>query len=495
MAPFDTENSVNDDEQSSVIKGSSSKASGAPVEKINPLGREVTLLSAVMLNVGQITGSGIYAVPGTIFSSVGSIGMLFIYWILGPLFAFAGLTLYSELASMFPNRSGAEVVYLEQAYPRPRFLVSSTFAVTAVLMSFSASNAVVFAQYTLTALEIPLTDFNQTLTALLVVLVTVGVVAVSTKWSLRLVNFLTIVKIMSLAFMVVTGLAVLLGLTHIKDPYANFHNLFEGTSSNPNALATALLSKVKVNHAFVGWHNAYNVLGEVKGRDPVRTVRKASIISLSLMTVLFLLVNIAYVAVIPREDIRNSGQLIAAVLLVSFFSSTRPFGTPLGPAILKVGLTYFVILAVPAQDAFNFVLDLASYPNLIFQSAMCVGVWVLRKRRALAGQARSLLQAHNSVVITYLLSCIFLLVMPWVPPEPGHADVSFWYATYCVAGLALIALCGIYYYIWIILLPKLGGYEVVEEFETLPDGARNARLVRRYKSVDDPRQSLLSSTE
>ncbi|KAG6908688.1 hypothetical protein DXG01_003702 [Tephrocybe rancida] len=334
-------------------------------------------------------------------------------------------------------------------------------------MSFSASNAVVFAQYTLTAFEIPVTDFSQTVTALTVVLVTVGVVGVSTKWSLRIINILTIVKVLSLAFMVITGVAVLLGLTHIKDPYANFHNLFEGSSTSPNALATAL---VKVNHAFIGWHNAYNVLGEIKGPNPVRTaVGQTRII----------------------REVARQGLLP----FPSFFSSTRPFGTPLGPAILKIGLTYSVILAVPAKDAFNFVLDLASYPHLVFQCAMAVGVWVLRKRRALASIPRSLFEARNSIVIAYLLSSIFLLVMPWVPPEPGHADVSFWYATYCVAGLAIIACCGIYYYIWIVLLPRLGGYEIVEEIETLPDGARNTRLVRKYKEVDDPRHPLLASTE
>ena len=47
----------------------------------------------------------------------------------------AALAVYTELASMFPNRSGAEVVYLEQAYPRPRFLVPVSFAVTTVLLS------------------------------------------------------------------------------------------------------------------------------------------------------------------------------------------------------------------------------------------------------------------------------------------------------------------------------------------------------------------------
>jgi hypothetical protein len=101
--------------------------------------------------------SGIYASPGVIFSSLGSVGLLLLFWALAPIFAFgasvesglvlkaelrtglmciAGLSLYSELASMFPNRSGAEVVYLEQAYPRPKFLVSTLFAVTAILLSF-----------------------------------------------------------------------------------------------------------------------------------------------------------------------------------------------------------------------------------------------------------------------------------------------------------------------------------------------------------------------
>lgn len=63
----------------------------------------------------------------------------------------AGLTIYSELASMFPNRSGAEVVYLEQAYPRPKFLVPVSFAVTTVLLSSVAINFTKFA-YLLTLL-------------------------------------------------------------------------------------------------------------------------------------------------------------------------------------------------------------------------------------------------------------------------------------------------------------------------------------------------------
>src|SRR5882762_9328209 len=53
--------------------------------QVNPLGREVTLLSAIMLNVGTILGSGIFSVPGVILKSVGSVGLLLAFWIIIPL--------------------------------------------------------------------------------------------------------------------------------------------------------------------------------------------------------------------------------------------------------------------------------------------------------------------------------------------------------------------------------------------------------------------------
>lgn len=43
---------------------------------------------------------------------------------------------YTELASFFPGRSGAQVVFLEHAYPRPRFFVPITFAISSVLLSY-----------------------------------------------------------------------------------------------------------------------------------------------------------------------------------------------------------------------------------------------------------------------------------------------------------------------------------------------------------------------
>ena len=56
-----------------------------------------------MLNLGEMLGSGIFSVPGIVLSSVGSIGMFFLAWLLAPIFAmgrsckYYPLTLYINI--------------------------------------------------------------------------------------------------------------------------------------------------------------------------------------------------------------------------------------------------------------------------------------------------------------------------------------------------------------------------------------------------------------
>ncbi|KAI0322592.1 amino acid transporter [Amylostereum chailletii] len=504
-------------------------APGAPVERHNPLGRNVTLWTAIMLNLGALLGPGIFAVTGVILNSVGSVGLLLTFWLITPIFAFAAVLAFGELASMFPDRSGATVVYLEQAYPRPKFFVPIAFAVTSVLTSFSGTSSVVFAQYVLSIFDLEVTPYRQTVLALAVAAFGIGVVGTSTKWSLRAVNILTIAKVLSLIFVALTGIAVLAGFTRIEDPFANFQHLFRGSSTNLNALATAL---VKTHWAFYGWVNSFSVLSEIKTAQPARTARNAALISVALVTLLFFFVNVAYVASVPIDEIKGSGQLVASLMFKhvfgeswtakclpvmvalsclgniiaitvgqarvlrevarqgmlpypQFFASTHPFGTPLGPVLIKLALTVTVILLLPAKDTFNFLLDLASYPNLVFQVAAGAGVWVLRRRRAKEGLPRAPLEVWNVVLVLYLAQNVVQIVVPWVPPEPGHADVSFWYATYCVVGLGILVACAVYYYIWIIYLPRRGGYEIVEKVVDLGEGAFTSSLTRKYHGQSD----------
>lgn len=53
-----------------------------------------------------------------------------------------------------------------------------------------------------------------------------------------------------------------------------------------------------------------------------------------------------------------------------------------------------------------------------------------------------------------------------------------WYGTYCVVGVVLVLSSMLYYWIWMILLPRLGGYEMVQETVTLEGGALTNRFQR-----------------
>ncbi|TFK28169.1 high affinity methionine permease [Coprinopsis marcescibilis] len=495
---------------------------GAPTEKISPLGYHVDAVSVVFLNISKMIGTGVFTTPGSILKGVGSVGLSLIFWVIGYFFAGAQLAVYLEYVSYFPHRSGADVAYLEKAYPRPRFLMPTVFAVQSVLLSFSSSNAIVLAQYLLVAGGAETTPWRVRGLAVGAYTVIVLIGIASTKWSLRLSNAIGVVKVLTLLFIAITGLVVLGGHTSVVDPHANFRNSFQGTSSNGNGLATSL---VKVNFAYSGFENAFNVVNEVK--NPVKTMKRYAPISLTIVFVLYMFANIAYFAAIPKESIRTSKELTASLFFTAvfgttravtalstlvavssfgnllavvigssriirecgrqgvlpyprFWASTRPFNTPLGPYLLKWVLTVIVIIAPPAGDAFNFIVNLQSYPANVFSLLLTIGLFSVRKRRLSIGAPRAEFLAWNAVLAFTMLVNVYLLVLPWVPPEGGiyAGDVSFFYATYCIVGLAILGVSGAIYALVIIVLPKYGNYTFRQLLEKLPDGAQTNRLVK-----------------
>lgn len=63
-----------------------------------------------------------------------------------------------------------------------------------------------------------------------------------------------------------------------------------------------------------------------------------------------------------------------------------------------------------------------------------------------------------------MLSNIYLVIAPFVPPEAGqnvYESLPYW--IHCVVGFGVIFAGGIYWFIWAKLLPKIGKYELVRE--------------------------------
>ena len=193
--------------------------------------------------------------------------------------------------------------------------------------------------------------------------------------------------------------------------------------------------------------------------------------------------NLLSVLIGQSRVLRECGRQ-GVLPFTKFWTSTRPFGTPLGPYFVKWAVTIIMIIAPPAGDAFNFVVDLANYPANVFNFLLAAGLLLTRYRRGKAGMPRSQFRAWHVAVAFNILANLYMLVAPWYPPTSGATggDVSFWYATYIVVGLSVIAFCGGYYFVWCKVLPLLFGYELRQTILDLDGGATAHKLVRVPKT-------------
>ncbi|KAI0539308.1 high-affinity methionine permease [Xylaria digitata] len=500
------------------------EAVGAPVESKSPLGYHVGWTTVIFLNVNQMIGTGIFSTPGTILARTGSIGLALFYWVIGIFLAIAGFAVYLELASYFPNRSGSEVVYLEQAYPRPRHFFPISFAFYSVVLSFSASNAIVLSNYLWALAHKTPTGWQVKGVAVAAYTLAAICVIAHNKYSLWATNIIGGVKILTLIFISITGFVVLGGrVPRVPDPGANFRNAFEGTTTNGNDLSVAL---VNIIFAFSGYANAFALVNEIK--NPIPTLKRNGAISVSVVSVLYILCNIAYFSAVPKETFAKSkataasvffaavfgegraqdalnalvlisafGNLLAVLIgqsrllreigrqgvlpFTEFWVSTKPFGTPIGPYILKWVVTIIFIIAPPAGDAFQFVVSLKSYPDGVFFVAMAIGVYIIRYRQKRLNRERPAFKAWDICLVFFLLVQLYTIATPWIPPKGGPyaGEVSFWYATYAAVGVGVIVLCAIYYVIWMYALPKWKGYQLRPEILNIDDqGANTHRLVK-----------------
>jgi len=297
----------------------------------------------------------------------------------------------------------------------------------------------------------------------------------------------------------------------------SWDGLWEGSNWHWGTLTTAVF---KVSYSYAGLSNLNNVLNEVK--DPVRTLKTVAPAALLTACSLYLLANFAYLSVVPLEEVKESGQLIAAlfferifgdvggrillplavaisaagnVMVVTFtlarvnqeiarqgflpyskyLSSSAPFGAPLGGLIVHYIPSFLVIAIPPRGDVYNFILDVEGYPGQFAALAISFGLIYLRYHRP---DLKRPFKAWLPAVWIRIAVCLALIAGPFFPPEKGRADVGFWYATYAVVGVGLI-LFGIGW--WAVVfwgLPRWRGYRVEEEVEVLEDGTSITKLVR-----------------
>ncbi|KAJ1659841.1 hypothetical protein IWQ61_001151 [Dispira simplex] len=436
------------------------------------LPRTMGALSGTALVCGLMIGSGIFSTPATVLLQAGSPGMAMVLWGIGALVTLCGALSYVELGAMLPV-SGGEQTYLEYAFRKPKALFAFLFCFCMIICirpGSAAANSTVFGKYLLYAGFGPRStivndyvaqNFDWLARALGVLCVTAiaALNCFSVKWSLRIHNVLTWIKLGVLLLISFTGIVILTGVTKFKSQGIWSYG-FSGTSTNMNEQSRALFGAL---WAYDGWNNLNYSLGEL--RNPNRNLPICVVGGVSLTAVLYMFTNVAYFSVITMADAEDSLEVLAGrwgdivfgqtfgriviplciaiscagsvsamiftvsrIILVAAKANYMPysdllvrlnprFGTPIYCVLLQWGLTLVYMLALPPGNVFEFLVDMQSYPTWFFYGISLVGLLYLRRTEPLKERP---FRVWVPVPVIFIIATLFLSIFPFVPPsDPG----------------------------------------------------------------------------
>jgi amino acid transporter len=255
--------------------------------------RRLTLFDSTSIIVGIIIGSGMYKTAPLIAASVpGSLAVIGV-WLAGGMFALIGSLCYAELAAMFPAEGG-DYVFLSRAYGRPMGLLFAWCELWVVRPGSIGSLAFVFADY---ANQIhPLGPHASVIYAAgaIAALTVINLLGVASgKWTQ---NLLTVAKVVGLLAVVVIGFS---------------HTAPEARPPEQPPEANWGLAMILILYAYGGWNDMAYVGAEV--RDPEKNIFRALVSGTIAVTLIYVLVNAAFLHALGLEGLRQAPAVAADV--------------------------------------------------------------------------------------------------------------------------------------------------------------------------------------
>ena len=283
-----------------------------------------------MIVVGSMVGSGIFIVPAEMTRLLGSPGWLLVAWLLTGLLTVSGAVVYGELAGMFP-RAGGQYVFLREAfsplwgflYGWTLFTVIQTGTIAAVAVAFARFTGVVWPviaedNYLIAPVSLGARHAISLSTAQLTALLVIAGLTWANIHGLRygkwLQNTLTVAKVAALGGLIVLGLTWGWNAEVVAGHRAQFwtpqplDQVVPGVSAVTawGLLAALAVSQVGSLFSADSWHVISFAAEEVE--NPRRNLPLSMALGTLLVTGLYVLANLAYLAVLPLEGIAKASS-------------------------------------------------------------------------------------------------------------------------------------------------------------------------------------------
>lgn len=255
----------------------------------------LSLKDAVAMVVGIVVGAGIFRTPSLVAANVSSDTSALLLWLAGGVVSLVGAFCYAELTSTYPH-TGGDYHYLTRAYGRPLSFLFVWSRVTVIQTGSVALLAFVFGDYASQLFR--LGEYSPSIYAALVVVILTVLNVLGVKQGTRTQNYLTVVEVFSLLLVIVAGLFLVEGVTPTSTP-------------SHGSLGGAGLAMVFVLLTYGGWNEAAYISAETTSR---RDVARALILSIGVVTGLYLLVNWAYLRGLGLSGVAGSDAVAADLM-------------------------------------------------------------------------------------------------------------------------------------------------------------------------------------
>lgn len=374
------------------------------------LKKELTLFGLIMIAIGSCIGSGIFKTPSGILEVLPHAGLSLIIWAIGGVISLFGALSLAELGSMYPQAGGV-YVYLKESFGEMTAFLYGWVTLFIINTGALAALSITMADYLSFFIEMNTYQKLILASGLLIILTYINIRGV--KWSEVFSNIFTGSKLGAILIMVIVAF-LYMGKAEHASGYA-----LSGPSIPPSWASGMLLALVGVFWSFGGWHHISYLSGEAKNAS--RNIPRAMVIGTVVVTLVYLLVNMAYLALLPIDQIiaseavagdalsavfKHGGALVSIMIIISvtgtigIYTMTAPriyyamandgiFFKQLSklhpkyntPAFAMNIQTAWAILLLFVWESFTRIITFVTFMDIVFMMLAGVSLFILRYKK------------------------------------------------------------------------------------------------------------------